>query len=155
MARAALRARTATCASTERVMFIASSSPSHRAFAHRIPAIPFVAPGFVKRKSCPRRLGRFAGSCRKVETVGRSAIFVSMTLHIDAWLHGIGLAQYGELFRSNDIDGAMLRQLSADDLKELGVASLGHRKKLLEVIAALGAAPESLATIRFGSSGSR
>lgn len=57
MARAALRARSATCSSTERVMFIANSSLSHMDFAHRIRAILFAAPGFVKRKSCPRRLG--------------------------------------------------------------------------------------------------
>ena len=62
-----------------------------------------------------------------------------MTLDIDTWLRGIGLAQYGELFQSNDIDAALLCHLTGDDLKELGVASLGHRKKLLEAIAALAA----------------
>ena len=65
-------------------------------------------------------------------------------LDIDAWLQGIGLAQYAELFRSNDIDAKLLRQLTGDDLKELGVASLGHRKKLLEAIAALGAATDDV-----------
>lgn len=54
-----------------------------------------------------------------------------MTLDIDAWLRGIGLAQYAELFRSNDLDLATLRQVTVEDLKEIGVASLGHRKKLL------------------------
>ena len=66
-----------------------------------------------------------------------------MILDIATWLQGIGLAQYAELFRSNDVDATLLRQLTGDDLKELGVASLGHRKKLLEAIAALGPAPES------------
>ncbi len=66
-----------------------------------------------------------------------------MTLDIRTWLQGIGLAQYAELFRSNDIDGTLIQQLNGDDLKELGVASLGHRKKLLEAIAALGREPAS------------
>jgi hypothetical protein len=38
---------------------------------------------------------------------------------------------------ANDIDAAVLRTLNADDLRELGVTSLGHRKELLEAIAAL------------------
>jgi SAM domain (Sterile alpha motif) len=67
-------------------------------------------------------------------------------LDIDSWLRGIGLAQYCELFRANDIDGNLLRRLTGDDLKEIGVASLGHRKKLLEVIATLNAAPEVLSS---------
>ena len=66
-----------------------------------------------------------------------------MILDIDSWLRGIGLAQYTELFRANDIDGELLGRLTSDDLKEIGVASLGHRKQLLEAIAALGAVAEA------------
>jgi class 3 adenylate cyclase len=36
-------------------------------------------------------------------------------VNIDSWLEGIGLSQYAELFRSNDIDGELLRQLTGDD----------------------------------------
>ena len=61
-----------------------------------------------------------------------------MILDIDTWLNGIGLGQYAATFRSNEIDGSLLRGLSGDDLKEMGIAALGHRKKLLEAIAALG-----------------
>ena len=57
-----------------------------------------------------------------------------LNLDIDGWLSGIGLAQYAELFRANDIDSEMLGRLTNDDLKDIGVASLGHRKKLLEAI---------------------
>ena len=65
-------------------------------------------------------------------------------MDIDGWLRGIGLAQYAEMFRANDIDGEMLGRLTNDDLKDIGVASFGHRKKLLEAIAELaGAAPVS------------
>ena len=33
-------------------------------------------------------------------------------------------------FRENEIDETVLPGLTAEDLKELGVASLGHRRKL-------------------------
>ena len=63
-------------------------------------------------------------------------------MDIDSWLRGIGLAQYAEIFRANDIDGELLGRLTNDDLKDIGVVSFGHRKKLLEAIAELaGAAP--------------
>jgi class 3 adenylate cyclase/predicted ATPase len=62
-------------------------------------------------------------------------------LDINSWLRGIGLAQYAETFRANDIDGELLGRLTSDDLKEIGVASFGHRKKLLEAIVELGNAP--------------
>jgi hypothetical protein len=50
---------------------------------------------------------------------------------------GLGLGQYEAVFRQNDIDETVLPNLTAEDLKELGVASLGHRRKLLDAIAAL------------------
>ena len=65
-------------------------------------------------------------------------------MDIDAWLRGIGLAQYAEMFRANDIDIELLGRLTNDDLKDIGVVSFGHRKKLLEAIAELaGAFPVS------------
>ena len=63
---------------------------------------------------------------------------MGMISDIASWLRGIGLAQYTELFRANDIDGELLGRLTSDDLKEISIASLGHRKQLLEAIAALG-----------------
>jgi class 3 adenylate cyclase/predicted ATPase len=68
-------------------------------------------------------------------------------LDIDGWLRGIGLAQYAEIFRANDIDSELLGRLTNDDLKDIGVASFGHRKKLLEAIAALTAVPEAPSSI--------
>ena len=68
-------------------------------------------------------------------------------MDIDGWLRGIGLAQYAEIFRANDIDSELLGGLTNDDLKELGVASIGHRKKLLKAIAALTAAPKAPSSI--------
>jgi class 3 adenylate cyclase len=68
-------------------------------------------------------------------------------LDIDGWLRRVGLAQYAEIFRVNDIDGELLRRLTNEDLKDIGVASFGHRKKLLEAIAELGSAPASLPAV--------
>lgn len=58
-------------------------------------------------------------------------------MDIDGWLRGIGLSEYAEMFRANDIGIELLGRLTNDDLKDIGVASLGHRKKLLEAIAGL------------------
>ena len=53
------------------------------------------------------------------------------------WLRALGLEQYEAAFRENDVDAELLPTLTADDLKELGVISLGHRRRLLEAIVAL------------------
>jgi class 3 adenylate cyclase len=53
------------------------------------------------------------------------------------WLHGLGLGMYEAAFRQNDIDEAVLPNLTAEDLKELGVSTVGHRRKLLNAIAVL------------------
>jgi class 3 adenylate cyclase/predicted ATPase len=68
---------------------------------------------------------------------------------LGAWLHGLGLERYEPAFRDNDIDAEVLPELTADDLIGLGVASIGHRRKLLAAIAALrtgGEAPPPQAT---------
>jgi class 3 adenylate cyclase/predicted ATPase len=57
-------------------------------------------------------------------------------------LEEIGLAQYADLFVSNDIDWEVLTKLTEHDLEKLGV-SLGHRKKLIEAIQASCTAPQS------------
>jgi class 3 adenylate cyclase/predicted ATPase len=53
------------------------------------------------------------------------------------WLRNLELEQYEAIFRDNDIDASLLSTLTNEDLKEIGVASLGHRRKLLEAIALL------------------
>src|SRR5580693_6721975 len=62
-------------------------------------------------------------------------------MDVVAWLRGLGLEQYAPAFRDNDVDGEVLPELTADDLTGLGVTSVGHRRKLLAAIAALGAEP--------------
>ncbi len=58
-------------------------------------------------------------------------------MNVAMWLESLGLAQYAPAFDSNAIDAEVLRKLTAEDLKEIGVAPLAHRKKILEAIAAL------------------
>src|SRR5271156_6070579 len=62
-------------------------------------------------------------------------------MDVAAWLRGLGLEQYAPAFRDNDVDTEVLPQLTADDLISIGVTSVGHRRKLLDAIAALGADP--------------
>ena len=64
---------------------------------------------------------------------------------VSAWLRGLGLGQYGAAFRENGVDASVLPELTADDLKEMGVAAVGHRRKLLAAIAALRSPPPSSA----------
>jgi class 3 adenylate cyclase/tetratricopeptide (TPR) repeat protein len=53
------------------------------------------------------------------------------------WLKGLGLAQYAAAFRENDITQTLLPELTADDLKDLGVSTVGHRRTILKAIASL------------------
>jgi len=60
-------------------------------------------------------------------------------MDVVVWLRSLGLGKYEAAFRENEIDETVLPGLTAEDLKELGVAALGHRRKLLDAIAALRA----------------
>src|SRR4051812_5602861 len=60
---------------------------------------------------------------------------------IGRWLEGLGLSAYDEAFRANDVDFDTLRLLTAEDLQQIGVKSVGHRRRLLEAIASLGHGP--------------
>jgi class 3 adenylate cyclase/tetratricopeptide (TPR) repeat protein len=61
-------------------------------------------------------------------------------LDVAAWLKNLGLGQYEQAFRDNAIDNDILASLTVEDLRDLGVTIVGHRRKLLEAIAALNAA---------------
>src|SRR5215831_10413211 len=58
-------------------------------------------------------------------------------MDVAVWLRGLGLERYEAAFRDNEIDWEALPKLTAEDLKDLGVVLGGHRRKLLETIAAL------------------
>ena len=58
-------------------------------------------------------------------------------MDVGGWLRRLGLEQYEASFRENKIDDTVLPRLTAEDLKDLGVGFVGHRRKLLDAIAAL------------------
>ncbi len=60
-------------------------------------------------------------------------------MDVAEWLRKLGLEQYEPAFRANEIDERVLPSLTAEDLKDLGVTLVGHRRRLLDAIAALGA----------------
>ena len=75
-------------------------------------------------------------------------------MDVGSWLRGLGLERYEAAFRENEIDETLLPALTADDLKDLGIGIVGHRRKLLDAIAALRAdanaqvpPPDALPTI--------
>jgi len=67
----------------------------------------------------------------------RSPYDLESGMDLSAWLRGLGLGQYEQAFRDNAIEREVLPQLTAEDLKEIGVVPVGHRRKLLDAIAAL------------------
>ena len=60
-------------------------------------------------------------------------------MDIGGWLRSLGLERYEAAFRENEIDDTVLPSLTAEDLKDLGVGIVGHRRKLLDAIAVLRA----------------
>ena len=58
-------------------------------------------------------------------------------MDIGGWLRSLGLERYEAAFRENEIDDTVLPSLTAEDLKDLGVGIVGHRRKMLDAIAAL------------------
>ena len=57
-------------------------------------------------------------------------------MDIGGWLRRLGLEQYEAAFCENKIDDQVLPNLTAEDLKDLGVGMVGHRRMLLDAIAA-------------------
>ena len=60
-------------------------------------------------------------------------------MDIGGWLRSLGLEQYEAAFRDNAINETILPNLTAEDLKDLGISMVGHRRMLLEAIALLRA----------------
>src|ERR1041385_4826196 len=55
-------------------------------------------------------------------------------MDVARWLKDLGLPQYIDAFLDNDIDREVLLDLNDEELQEIGVKSLGHRKRLLKAI---------------------
>ena len=67
------------------------------------------------------------------------------------WLEKLGLGQYAQRFAENDIDFAILSDLTDQDLEKIGVTSLGHRRKLLRAIANLKGVEKSKPAVTVAS----
>ena len=67
-----------------------------------------------------------------IDCVGEASVDIA------AWLRGLGLEQYEPAFHANEIDEEVLPSLTSEDLREIGVVLIGHRRRLLNAIAALG-----------------
>jgi hypothetical protein len=61
-------------------------------------------------------------------------------MDVVVWLRSLGLEQYEAAFREDGVDETVLPKLTAEDVKDLGVTAVGHRRKLLEAIAELRSA---------------
>jgi len=61
---------------------------------------------------------------------------------IAEWLASLGMSEYAQRFAENDIETSVLRHLTDQDLKELGI-SVGHRRKMLAAIVELAATPSA------------
>jgi class 3 adenylate cyclase len=58
-------------------------------------------------------------------------------MDVVVWLRSLGLEEYEAAFRDNKINELVLRNPTQEDLKEIGVGPVGHRRILLDAIAAL------------------
>jgi hypothetical protein len=58
-------------------------------------------------------------------------------MELAAWLRGLNLSQYETVFEENSVTVDLLPSLTAEDLKDLGITAVGHRRRLLDAIAAL------------------
>ena len=67
-------------------------------------------------------------------------------IDIGKWLADLGLPQYEPAFRDNDIDAGLLAELTSEDLKDIGVTSVGHRRKMLGAMALLHQPTEPVQT---------
>ena len=75
-------------------------------------------------------------------------------MDVAAWLQGLGLERYVPAFRDNEIDWEVLPKLTSEDLREIGVAAIGHRRKLLGGISSVSLGVRG-AHLTFGRRGHR
>src|SRR5207237_836789 len=86
-----------------------------------------------------QQMGTHSGNTREsVRHCDRPCHWRVSAMDVADWLRGLGLEQYEPAFRANEIDARVLPSLTAEDLKDLGVTLVGHRRRLLDAIAELG-----------------
>src|SRR3954468_13122042 len=102
--------------------------------------------GLTRVEHCPAEAGRDVGELlgrhvgmdrgpRLTDGWRAASPSLSGPMNIDEWLRTLGLERYGPAFRDNEITPDLLPSLTADDLKDLGVTLIGHRRRLLDAIA--------------------
>jgi class 3 adenylate cyclase len=62
-------------------------------------------------------------------------------VNVEAWLRDLGLERYTDAFRANEIDCHILPTLTAQDLSDIGVTIVGHRRKILNAAVLLQGNP--------------
>ena len=102
-------------------------------------AISFWCDGLVRERLDRRRTANVAADVARYSEWMSAAKCAVNGMDISAWLRGLGLERYEQAFRENAIDEAILPKLTAEDLRDLGVTAVGHRRILLDAIAALRA----------------
>ena len=85
----------------------------------------------------------------------RAGLSSGAIMDLGGWLRSLGLEQYEAVFRDNAINEKVLPHLTAEDLKDLGVVIVGHRRTLLDAIAALRADADAKAAPADAASGNR
>ena len=78
-----------------------------------------------------------AGQFRSVAQCFSRGIACGETMNIADWLRALGLERYEAAFQENSVTVDLLPSLTPDDLKDLGITAVGHRRRLLDAIAAL------------------
>ena len=76
-----------------------------------------------------------------------------MPVRVTQWLEQLGLGEYVSSFAENHIEDQTLLDLTSDDLKEIGISSLGHRKTILRAIEELGSEPPVVVSVSPESGG--
>jgi hypothetical protein len=64
------------------------------------------------------------------------------------WLRQLGLGRYEALFRENEVGADLLPSLTGEDLRDLGVTAVGHRRRLMDAILALRTGSQPVTTTR-------
>jgi hypothetical protein len=64
-------------------------------------------------------------------------------MDVGDWLRTLGLERYEEAFRENAVTSDLIPSLTAEDLKDLGITAVGHRRRLLDAASALRGNNES------------
>src|SRR5215469_8319987 len=102
-----------------------------------------------KRTCVPARdwLKSSAARKRRPADVEANSFLGAAMQQIADWLEQLGMQEHIQRFAENDIDFAILGDLTDQDLKEIGVASIGHRRKLLRAIADLKGVQKDAPTV--------